>query len=66
MEKPVQIYNKKLDNYYDSNGRLIQYPSKRPMRILALIKITEQMDTNRKYTEKEINEMIRSHIALTI
>lgn len=63
MEKPVQIYNKKLDNYYDSNGRLIQYPSKRPMRILALIKITEQMDTNRKYTEKEINEMIRSHIA---
>ncbi len=43
--------NKKLD-HYDSDGRLIQYPSKRPMRIIALIKITEQIDANRKYTEK--------------
>lgn len=63
MEKPVQIYNKKLDNYYDSDERLIQYPSKRPMRIIVLIKITEQIDANRKYTEKEINEIIRLHIA---
>ncbi len=63
MEKSIQIYYKKLDNYYDSNGRLMQYPSKKPMRIIALIKIAEQMDENRKYTEKEINEIIRSHIA---
>lgn len=63
MEKSVQIYNKKLDNYYDTNERLIQYPSKRPMRIIALIKIAEQMDANRKYTEKEINEIIRLNIA---
>lgn len=63
MEKPVQIYNKKLDNYYDLDGRLIQYPSKRPMRIIVLIKITEQIDANRKYTEKEINEIIRQQIA---
>ena len=58
MEKSIQIYNKKLDNYFDSNGKLLQYPSKRPMRIIVLIKIAEQMDENRKYTEKEINEMI--------
>lgn len=63
MEKAVQIYHKKMDNYYDSNERLIQYPSKRPMRIIALTKIAEQMDANRKYTEKEINEIIKSHIA---
>ena len=63
MEKPVQLYNKKLDNYYDSEGRLIQYPSKKPMRIIVLIKITEQIDANRKYTEKEINEIIRLQIA---
>ena len=63
MEKTIQAYNKKLDNYYDSEGRLIQYPSKRPMRIIVLIKITEQMDANRKYTEKEINEIIRLNIA---
>lgn len=63
MEKSVEAYYKKLDNYYDSDGRLTQYPSKRPMRIIALIRITEQMDADRKYTEKEINEMIRSNIA---
>lgn len=65
MEKSIQQYNKKLDNYFDSNGKLIQYPSKRPMRIIALIKIAEQMDENRKYTEKEINEIIRLHIAFS-
>ena len=65
MEKSIQKKKKKLDNYYDSNGRLIQYPSKRPMRIIVLIKITEQMDANRKYTEKEINEIIRLHIAFS-
>lgn len=65
MEKSIQIYHKKLDNYYDSDGRLLQYPSKRPMRIIALIKITEQMDANRKYTEKEVNEIIRLHIAFS-
>lgn len=65
MEKTIQAYNKKLDNYYDSEGRLIQYPSKRPMRIIVLIKITEQMDANRKYTEKEINEIIRLNIAFS-
>lgn len=63
MEKSIQTYYKKLNNYYDSDGRLIQYPSKRPMRVIALIRITEQMDADRKYTEKEINEIIRQRIA---
>ena len=63
MEKTVQIYNKKLDNYFDSNGKLLQYPSKRPMRIIVLIKIVEQMEANRKYTEKEVNQIIRLNIA---
>ena len=65
MEKSIQIYNKKLDNYYDDDGRLMQYPSKKPMRIIALIKITEQMDSNKKYTEKEINEIIISQNAFS-
>ncbi len=63
MEKTVQIYNKKLDNYFDSNGKLLQYPSKRPMRIIVLIKIVEQMEANRKYTEKEVNQIIRLNIS---
>ena len=65
MNKSIQIYNTKLNNYYDSNGRLLQYPSKRPMRIIALIKIVKQIDANRKYTEREINEIIRLNIAFT-
>ncbi len=63
MEKSIEAYSKKLNNYYDSDGKLLQYPSKRPLRIIALIKIVEQMDADRKYTEKEINEIIRSRIA---
>lgn len=63
MEKSVETYYKKLGSCYDSDGKLIQYPSKRPMRIIALIKIIEQIDADRKYTEKEINEIIRSNIA---
>ena len=56
-------YLKKLAHYYDSDGRLTQYPTKRPMRIIALIRITEQIDAGRRYTEKEINELIRRRIA---
>lgn len=63
MEKSIEAYYKKLNNYYDSEERLIQYPSKKPMRIIALKKIAEQIDENRKYTEKEINEIIRLNIA---
>ena len=63
MEKSIETYYKKLDNYYDSNDRLIQYPSKRPMRIIVLIKIAEQIELNRKYTEKEISEIIKLNIA---
>lgn len=63
MENTVQEYIKKLEHYYDTDGKLLQYPSKKPMRIIALIKIAEKIDISRKYTEKEMNEIIRSSIA---
>lgn len=63
MENTVQEYIKKLERYYDEDGKLLQYPSKKPMRIIALIKIAEKIDGSRKYTEKEINEIIRLSIA---
>ena len=40
-------------------------PIEKPMRIIVLIKIAEQIDMDRKYTEKEINEIIRQNIAFT-
>ncbi len=62
-EKTEEEYRKKLEGYYDEAGRLTQYPSKRPMRILALTKIANQLESARRYTEKEVNEIIRGNIA---
>ena len=47
------VYEKKMPAYYDSEGRLLQYPGKRPMRMLALTKIAECFEMEKKYTEKE-------------
>ena len=65
MEKEIALYREKVKKYYDEEGKLIQYPSKRPLRILALIKIAEKFTPSRKYTEKEVNEIIRNSIAFT-
>lgn len=62
-EKTTEEYEKKLKGYYDEAGRLTQYPSKRPMRVLALTRIAGQLESARKYTEKEVNEIIRANIA---
>lgn len=61
----MQDYYKKLENYYDAEGKLLQYPSKRPMRIIALTKIGSCFEEGKKYTEKEVNEIIKSKIAFS-
>lgn len=63
MEKDLEVYSEKLKRYYDSEERLTQYPSKKPMRVLALARIAEKFELGRKYTEKEVNEIIRASIA---
>lgn len=60
-----EAYQKKMANYYDEQGRLLQYPSKRPLRMIALSKIAESFEYGKKYTEKEVNEILRKHIAFT-
>lgn len=65
MEKDIELYCEKVRRYYDSDGRLMQYPSKKPMRILALIRIAQKIDVSRKYTEKEINQIIKDSIAFS-
>ena len=62
MEKETAVYREKLRRYYADNGKLIQYPQKRPMRILALVKIAEQFENGKQYTEKEVNEKIKETI----
>lgn len=65
MELDLQAYQKKLAFYYDADGKLTQYPTKRPLRIIALIKIAESFENGKKYTEKEVNEIIKSHIVFS-
>lgn len=63
MDKEIELYREKVKRYYDGEGKLTQYPSKRPMRILALIEIAKKFEPSRKYTEKEVNEIIKASIA---
>lgn len=65
MEKAVTDYCAKLKRYYTEDGRLTQYPQKRPMRILSLIRIAEQFQTGTQYTEREVNALIKRSIAFS-
>lgn len=58
----MAAYREKLRRYYESEGKLIQYPQKRPMRILALLNIAQQFEAGRTYAEKEVNEIIKNSI----
>lgn len=58
-------YQKKMKYFYNENGKLVQYPSKKPMRMIALQRIATEFETDRKYTEKEVNQIIKSCISFT-
>lgn len=65
-ELSMQVtYQKKMENYYDAQGRLTQYPSKRPMRVMALTKIANCFEWERKYTEQEVNAIIKQNISFS-
>lgn len=64
-EEMLEKYKGKLANYYNEAGKLTQYPSKKPIRVLALLKVAEDFEIGRIYTEKEVNEIIREHIAFS-
>lgn len=62
----MQITNsKKVSVFYDSKGRLKQYPRKKSLRIIALAKIADCFEKDRKYTEKEVNEIILQNISFS-
>ena len=56
-------YENKIKNYYNEEGLLKQYPGKRPLRELALKEIARHFELGKEYSEKEINQVILSHIA---
>ena len=61
----ISEYSKKMRNYYDSEGKLIQYPTKKPLRMIALVRIAECFENGKKYSEKEVNEIIRQNISFS-
>lgn len=58
-------YLKRLEHYYDEGGRLKQYPSKRPLRELALYRLAEKFENEKDYSEKEVNDIIQDNISFS-
>lgn len=58
-------YIQKAKRYYDEQGLLIQYPSKRPIRDIVLARIAEKIELGIDYSEKEINQIIRTQITFS-
>ena len=47
-----------LKNFLDEDGRLTAYPSKRKMKLYAMLYLAQKFETNTIYNEKEINEIL--------
>lgn len=52
--------NEILKSFLDNEGKLTAYPSKRKMKLYALIYIAGKIEKGRTYTEKEINSVLNS------
>ncbi|MBP3609620.1 MAG: DUF2087 domain-containing protein [Lachnospiraceae bacterium] len=61
----MEEYKVKLKRYYDAENKLTQYPSKKPMRIIALAQIADKFEMGKKYTEKEVNDIIKMSISFS-
>jgi hypothetical protein len=48
---------------FDSTGRLTRWPSRRPEQVLALWCLWLAFDGKRRYSEREVNEIINAHHA---
>lgn len=55
----------KIQNFYDKDGKLMLYPSKRFMRDAVLQRIVQCFEYEKKYTEKEVNEIIKQNISFS-
>lgn len=48
-----------LQNFLDTDGQLIQWPSKRANKLLALEYLAQKFQAKRIYTEREVNDILR-------
>lgn len=61
----MKDYSKMADNYFDNTGLLKQYPAKKPVREIVLQRFADLFEYGRDYSEKEVNQIIREHIAFS-
>ena len=54
--------NEVVKKYLTKDGKILQYPSKKTIRPYILSYIASQFEEGKKYTEKEVNQIIREHI----
>lgn len=47
-----------LKSFLDDKGKLTAYPSKRKMKLYALIYLSEKFEAGKCYTEKEVNALL--------
>lgn len=53
-------FTQQLRGFLDEDGRLTAFPAKRKKKLYALFLIAEKFESDRDYTEKEVNEIINS------
>lgn len=47
--------NKSIRQFLDEDGRIAAFPAKKAVRILVLGYLAEKFETNKNYTEKQVN-----------
>lgn len=56
----MELFMAELKNFLNADGMLVQFPAKRKMKLEALAYLAEKFESGRKYTEKEVNELLLS------
>jgi hypothetical protein len=46
---------------FDSSGRLVRWPTKRALQVLVLWGLWLHFDNQRRYSEREVNEVLNAH-----
>ena len=49
-----------LKHFLDTEGRLTQWPSKRPLQLIALEHLATKLEIGQVYSEKDINKLLNS------
>lgn len=54
---------KALKGFLDAEGRLTAFPAKRKKKMYALFYLAARIEPDRRYTEREMNELLCRHTA---